>query len=352
MNAPGPGARSSNLGNDERGVALLVTILVVTLLTIVVLEFTDTTTVEAHLTRHALSATKAHYLARAGVTLAELTLKTDGEEKAKTNRPYDALTDAWAQPVEPRDLGDGVGRAGFAIADESARFNVNALSLAAGGNPAILGARRTALQSILATSGIDTNVTSALIDWLDPDDEVTGQYGAESEFYSKEVSPPYQPRNGRMLSLDELALVKGFGDLTHEQWSSLRSALTVLPSDQLRINVNTASEAVLIGILTPIDAALAREIVTQQLERPFTNMNEVWQLPGGSQVPGEIKQMFGVQSQTFTIHGIGLAGDIARGVAVTVNRSGAAVTEVDWRDEPASLTLTSPGSGGINPLLP
>jgi hypothetical protein len=54
---------------------------------------------------------------------------------------------------------------------------------------------------------VTPEVADAILDWLDAD-ETPRQYGAESDYYQS-LSPPYQPRNGPLHSLDELLLVAG-----------------------------------------------------------------------------------------------------------------------------------------------
>ncbi|HUE38678.1 MAG TPA: type II secretion system minor pseudopilin GspK [Candidatus Binatia bacterium] len=336
----------------QSGVALLLTLLVVTLLTIVVIEFTYSTEVEAHLTRNALSALQARYLARAGLTLAETVLKLDIKEKT-ANPPLrpnaDSLLDAWAQPFPPRPMGDGVGDGGFRIDDESSRFNVNALVLRPGVNPVMLEARKNVFQGILAALGIDVNLLFPLLDWLDPDDEVTGKNGAEKDYYLA-LTPPYEPRNGRALSFDELRLIRGFEELTREQWTALRTVLTVLPNEELQINLNTASELLLTGMLGAVDAAAAaKAIIARREQNPFVNATDLNEIPGWSQLPAQVRGNFTEHSAYFTIHAVGVAANVSRGLAVLERRSGQRLDVLDRREEPGSVALTSPApSDGIN----
>jgi general secretion pathway protein K len=335
------------------GIALLMTLLVVSLLTIVVVEFTYSTEVEAHLTRNALSSLQARYLARAGLSLGEILLKLDATEKAKNARPnVDTLTDPWAQPFPPSPIGEGVGNAAFHIDDESARFNVNSLSLRPGVSPVMLEARKTLFQGVLAALGLDVNLLFPLLDWLDPDDEVSGQSGAERDYYEG-LAPPYDPRNGRMLNLDELQLVRGFSELTREQWAALRSVVTVLPNEELQINVNTASELLLTALLGAVDnPAAAKAIVAQRQDHAFRNAQELNEIPGWGQLPPQIRSFFSMRSAYFTIHAAGIAAEVTRGLAVLERRTGQRLDVLDWREEPGSVSLTtSPPSDGIN-LLP
>ena len=339
-----------------RGVALLMTIFVVALLTIIVVEFTYSTEVEAHLTRTALSATQARYLARAGAALAELALLVDVVEKTKNppdRPPVETLTDPWAQPFPPRELGQAVGEAGYRIDDESARFNVNALAPGPGVNPVVLEARKMIFQGVLTALGLDVNLLFPLLDWLDPDDEVTAKEGAEKEYYAS-LPVPLEPRNGKLLQIDELLLVRGWSDLTREQWAAIRPLLTALPRGDLRINVNTAPELLLVGLLTKVDAAAAAKAIVARRERePFVNGGDLDQVPGWSQIPQQVRSIFDVRSITFTVHGIGIAAGVRRGVAITENRNGARLEVVNWREEAGSVSLTSPGpSDGMSALRP
>ncbi|MGH7818446.1 MAG: general secretion pathway protein GspK, partial [Candidatus Binatia bacterium] len=214
--------------------------------------------------------------------------------------------------------------------------------------------RKTVFQGILAALGLDPNLLFPLVDWLDADDDVTSQSGAENEYYA-ELTPPYIPRNGKLLRLDELALIKGFSDLTREQSALLRSVLTVLPTNELKINVNTAPEALLAAIFTSVDAdGTARAILSRREQHPFLSMGELGQIPGWNDLPKEVSsQLFDVKSQFMTIHGIGVAGDVTRGIAVMERRNGARLEMLDWREEVPAFALTSPGpSVGMSPFRP
>jgi general secretion pathway protein K len=334
------------------GIALLMTLFVVALLTIVIVEFTYSTEVEAHLTRNALSSLQARYLARAGLALGEILLKLDATEKAKNVRPnVDTLADPWAQPFPPSPIGEGVGDVAFHIDDESSRFNINSLALRPGVSPVMLEARKTLFQGVLGALGLDVNLLFPLLDWLDPDDEVSGQSGAEREYYEG-LNPPYDPRNGRMLNLDELQLVRGFGELTREQWAALRGVATVLPNEELQLNVNTASELLLTAVLGVVDnPAAAKALVAQRQDHPFQSAQELNEIPGWSQLPPQVRSFFVMRSAYFTIHAAGIAAQVTRGLAVLERRTGQRLDVLDWREESGRLSLTtSPPSDAMNPF--
>jgi general secretion pathway protein K len=337
--------------SNERGIALLLAILVVSLVAVVVVEFTYSTEVDAHITRNALSATQAHYLARSGAALAQVALRVDAEQKSLSQSPaIETLNDPWARPFPPLPIDGGFGFASFAITDETSKFNVNSLGVASAANPTQLEMRKQLLQSVLESVGADPNLVFALVDWVDVDDVTDRESGAERNYYQRR-EPPYEPRNGFLLGFDELAMVRGFETLTRSQWSALRRLLTVLPTADLKMNLNTAPQELLNAIGASVNAAgLGDTIVRARETRPVTNVAEMNQLPGFSALPPLVRATFDVRSTYFRIHAVGAAGDARRGIAVLVERPRTAtrLRVVDWSEEAAAVALTSSApSAGI-----
>lgn len=304
---------------NERGVALLVALLVVAILTVVVVEFTHTVEVDGHLARNALGHTQATYLARSAVALAEMTLRLDSQEKTGSSPlrpPVETPADTWAQPFPPFPVGGGFGTVSYVILDENARFNLNALVRRSPETEALL--RQQLFQGILEVAGLDPNLLFPVLDWLDPGDEADRESGAESEFYVEERRPPYAARNGPFRSLGELLLVKGFDEITWEQWTLLQSMLTVLPSQDLRINLNTAPDVLVTALFTALESgALANTVLTQREDRYFLSRGELQEFLRAYQVPPDATGMFDVRSDIFTIYARGAAGAVERTLSVT-----------------------------------
>lgn len=87
----------------------------------------------------------------------------------------------------------------FGVIDEGSRFNLNSF------NPQRVEQYRA---SLLVLPGMTNELVDALIDWLDEDD-TPRPGGAESAYYAG-LNPPYGPRNGKLGSVEELLLIKGF----------------------------------------------------------------------------------------------------------------------------------------------
>src|SRR5262249_47879464 len=112
----------SNRVRDERGVALLIVLTIVALLTITVIEFTYNVQLDHHRTRNSLDAMQSKLLARSGINLVETFLAQDDNDQ------YDAKTEDWALALKQFCSGiqlEPTMRIKCDWEDESAKINVN-----------------------------------------------------------------------------------------------------------------------------------------------------------------------------------------------------------------------------------
>lgn len=101
-------------------------------------------------------------------------------------------------------------------------------------------------------------------DWVDADD-LKRTNGAEKEYYEEERDPPYQPRNGRLESVDELRLIKGFEDLFTPQ--EMETAFTIYGNTRT-INPNFATREALL-MIPGMDARAAEQILIRRQTKNF-----------------------------------------------------------------------------------
>ncbi|MDB4634185.1 general secretion pathway protein GspK [Rubripirellula sp.] len=112
----------------------------------------------------------------------------------------------------------------FGLQNESARLNVNALPILENSSAGMMASVLTATDDteessegassdsiavslLLTLPGMTEDIADAILDWLDEDEEVR-PFGAEAEYYST-LPTPYVPKNGPVLSVEELLLVRG-----------------------------------------------------------------------------------------------------------------------------------------------
>ena len=253
---------------DERGIALLLSLLVLTLLTALILEFDAEARREYREAAAFRDSYKADMLTRAAVKAARAVLMQDFLRERTSGNKFDALTDIWALPIKNYQIGDGILTA--QIQDEQGKLNLNDLAANAGDDlkqkQKILRVRR--LFELLQLS---QNLVDSLIDWLDQDD-LPQPSGAESVYYQSQ-KPPYRAANGPLPALGELRLVKGF---TPEIIDRIARYVTVYPLEGGGVvNLNTADPIVIQTLDPRITQSMAQEIVQGRPYRTKVDLDRV-----------------------------------------------------------------------------
>ncbi|PCK08144.1 MAG: hypothetical protein COA42_10495 [Alteromonadaceae bacterium] len=87
-------------------------------------------------------------------------------------------------------------------------------------------------------------LTEAVIDWLDADDDPTGFNGAEGEYYDR-LDPPLTIANGPMASVSELQVIKGMIPEVYNALVDYIIALPPEPAGELGLNLNTLTYPVM-----------------------------------------------------------------------------------------------------------
>ena len=258
--------------NHQTGMALLLVVVLVALLSSLLVELAFSTLIDLRLTETFRDSTKAYYLAKGGVNAGRMLLQEDSNN-------YDGLDETWSLGVTNYPVGEG--SVSIAIEDLDSKLSVNAL--VQGDNPQTVMVDRffryfSAVQ--IEHLADPAELTAALIDWLDSGDDPYRQIltdgaeiavaGAEQSSYSGEDHPC---KNGLLDTIDELALISGF---TPQILELVRDQLST--SDSLSININTASREVLMSLDSLIDQETAETIITYRREQPITNLNQLEEL--------------------------------------------------------------------------
>jgi general secretion pathway protein K len=260
---------------SRRGIALIVVMLSVFVLSVLAGAFAYSMKVETKLALNANNQSDLDWIGRSGVEYARWIL-------AQAKCPYDSLNQKWAggpgSPCETNGpladvsltdfhIGDGVFS--LKITDLERKINVNT-------------ADEATLEQVMRVIGADANespsIVDGILDWIDPDDNARVD-GAESDYYQG-LTPPYNAKNGPIDDISELLLIKGIRDdpeiysseyaniqrvdrfgnpiPPHTYAAYLVDVLT--PISTGRVNINTASSTVL-QMIPGIDAATAEQII-------------------------------------------------------------------------------------------
>lgn len=293
--------------HNDRGIALLITLAIITVLVAAALEYNRRARFAVVATAAARDHLRLTQMAASGVQAGMALLIKDRSESNT-----DSLAEEWADPAKIDELLQampfGEGRLKVAITDELGRIQVNALvalpdSHKFNATQRLLWERFLRAFSDEEASGEDnepTAIINSIKDWLDSGDDeaISGLSGAESNYY-EDLEPPYACRNGPIQDLNELLMVKGitprlfFGTDEKPGIARFLTVFGMAPrgADILtfpgRININTAELPVLAALLPPGNEDLARAIYdfrSQALEdkAPHDFSNPTWykQIPG------------------------------------------------------------------------
>lgn len=294
---------------------LLLVLVVMTLLSALLVEFAFSTMVDLRLAETFRDSTRSYYLAKGGIRVGRIILSED------TNA-WDSRDELWGQRIDSYPVGEGI--VSIAIEDLGGRLDINSL-VDAQGRDAV---RKMKLRfyRLFAILGLDDPeaLTAALIDWIDVDDDPyrdpdTGAtLGAEKDYY-QHLDHPYAAKNGRLDSLEELSLIRGF---TPEVIARVRPHLTVHGSD--RVNVNTASVEVLMSLSE--DPVISREnaetIVAMRTDHPFRSAEDLMRLNALPGLENLYREPFAIASLTYRISAWAAVGDGSRSVEAVVKKSG------------------------------
>jgi len=308
---------------NEKGIALLVTLLILVLVVALAYEVFRIGAQSAQTGAYGRDSIRCVLLAEAGTGAARIALRVD----ARDNQ-YDTLDEIWSRSALPITLGDGEVR--VTIEDEERKIDLNRLMLPNGIAP---DERRLAVfQRLLDTLGIDRGVADAVVDWLDTDENPRAG-GAESSYYLG-LPNPYRAKNDLFDTIGELRLVRG---VTSEVFEKLRPFVTVSSSGM--VNINTAPKEVLMSLSAgtdlagggAIDAKTADEIIQYRKDNPFTDTSQLGNVsPFLRDLYARtlIRNIVDVRSMYFHVRSSGDVGGTVRTIDAIGIRTG---NEVQWR---------------------
>jgi len=153
------------------------------------------------------------------------------------------------------------GSIGGYITDAQGRLNVN--NLVATGPGAT--AARAALQRLFGELGVPAALLNAIADWVDADDQTTGEGGAEDNYYLAQTGAPGLAANAPVRRVAELLSVRGADPMLIGRLRPFVDAL----DPPTAINVNTAPAEVLVAAIGGLDATGAAALVASRTQMPF-----------------------------------------------------------------------------------
>jgi general secretion pathway protein K len=241
----------------NKGVALITAVLVTAIIVIAAVGMAAEQQLELRRTSNIIEGDRAYLFALGVESWAAQILTQD-----RQNSQIDYLGQDWATVLPPITV-EGAVIIGH-LEDAQGRFNLNDLVKAGKASP--LDVER--FRRLLSLVGANPNLSDAVVDWIDPDSEVTYPNGAEDEEYMSQTIP-YRAANRMMISASELLLIKGF---TAQAYQALAPYVIALPA-RTSINVNTADKVVLMALIPDISEGDLETLLTTRQNGAFANVS-------------------------------------------------------------------------------
>jgi len=334
--------------------------------------------IEGRISTYVRQRRRVDYLTQSGVAIAEMLLEKKNNVSSAVSA--DAEEDRWKQPalrlkrgqtaVIDEEIEDGIVH--VEIIPEEARWNVNLL----------VGSNYDEVwEQMFTNAGIPQEYFSELIDcwndWIDKD-SLPSSDGAEDDYYST-LEPPYKARNRQIDTVDEMLLIKMFGNavlnggILNPEEDNKELQIHVRGIKELfttygdgKINVNSAPMGVLMTI-PGIDEMTAGAIIEER-EGVNAGMSTIGRTAsrsssgssglssGGvsgmeeeedysfksvgdfmSRIPGldtGVSPFIDTQAKTFRLVIEGRAGGISHKIQAIAEFDGKTVRYLQWREDP------------------
>jgi general secretion pathway protein K len=264
----------------HEGMALIIVLWVLTLLSVLALEFCFTMRTELNVTRNQKEKEQLYYYAQGGIQrgIAELIYRSNPLLHQKRTAPKIEDTGEfekeWKCDGTPYAVSFQYGDAEVKVKSESGRINLNRA-------PDQL--LRRVLKYFVEVGEQRDIILDSILDWRDADD-LHRVNGAENDYY-RSLAEPYDCKNADFDTVEELLLVRGITpELFHGKKTKsedgqeipaigLKDVFTVF-STSVALDINLAPLEVL-TVFFGVPSETAKKIVEAREEKTFANINEL-----------------------------------------------------------------------------
>lgn len=307
--------------NSERGGALIVTLIVTALLVALIVEFASEVFVDTSSRHTFVAGQQAGLLAESGIAEGVKLLTSLLDKQS-----YSSDSDKWAKPITVRDER---GELKLVIEEESGKLNLN---FVVGPSGELTGSFTAgAAQRLFSKAGLSSDLVDTLADWLDSDD-IPHPGGAETLYYNR-LNPPFAARNGRLETVEELALLKGFAGDALERIRPYVTVYADFPSaPSAPININTAARQVIASLDERISDEMGARVVEYRRNSPFKNPAELTRVPGFEGIVPSLMARITTKGRVYRITSEGRVNGISRVIEAVVRLDGERTETLYWRE--------------------
>lgn len=239
--------------DSERGIVLLLVIIIISILTIVVGDMIYFTHIDAEISANTKDEIRARYIAKSGIHVAAGTMKVQALEEltdvtTTLNKGTDNSEGYWAIIVPYFPVGEG--GVAVTVIDERSKVNLNSLISQSSNrvDHQVLTELRELFRFLEVDESKSERFIASLTNWLDAplagatNDQESG--GADGGFYSS-LAEPYSIKDGPLDSVQEIRMIDG---MDYEFFNKIRDYVTIYPGDK-KINFSTAPKVVIMAAI-------------------------------------------------------------------------------------------------------
>ena len=252
----------------QQGVALITALLITAAATVVAVAMASRQQLDIRRTSNLGNADQAYLFALGVEEWARQILIRDRQDN-HTDYP----DEDWATVLPPLTV-EGAVVAG-SIEDLQGRYNLNNLVK----EGALSKPDLQRFQRLLRALDIDDRLATAVVDWIDPDEDPGFPDGAEDNYYLA-LEPAYRTANTAMASPSELLRIRGF---TLDIYQTLAPYVFTF-AQRSPINVNTAAAPELMSLADGITQADAEQLIEARGNKGFASIADFMkQVPPNNQ---------------------------------------------------------------------
>ncbi len=242
-----------SLFTNRSGMALVLVLLIVALITAMVVEFAYGVYVNTNALYNWQTSQKLSFAAKSATKLASKLITSNMLEQYKTRSAFEM-----SQKIP---FGDLDGTITLRIEDENAKFNLNSLKTRD-------DYPYESFKRLLKQLNLKPEIADMVSFWISAD--TTHRPGGAIDLKSK---------NAALDSVDELLLIPG---IDKESYGKLQPYVTIYGSGEgmFSININTADVPVLMSLSDAITKDMAERVITYRQLTPFSLGTDIFRVSG------------------------------------------------------------------------
>lgn len=293
---------------SERGMVLVLTLMILAIITAMVVEFSYgvyTTTSSLYNWR---DSQKLSFVAKSGVSLAvkimsDIPIEERYKLPGKIEYPIENIIDGFS------------GNVVIKVEDENSKFNLNSIVNPDGSNKSY-----DSFKKLLKKLELDETIADRIADWIDK--------GSQPRLRDSEQGA----KDNYLDSIDELLIIKGIDEETYEKLLPYVTVYATEGVDNPSININTAPIPVIMSLDKNITEELAQRIVDYREITPFGKASDIMKVAGFESLGQFLMGKLVPQASNYRIKSIAEENKIKRIIECVIGIKGSSNTVKYWKE--------------------